>query len=663
MARAAWGKGWLAVTAALGLGAPPCAALAGCKSCAPQPAAVAKLAALHGTATRSGAAASNAWSAAPVGATFVIGDALHTGGATSARVDLVAGGELKLGENTLVRFLAHADPSGVRGVGVETGEAEVETGAEPLGVQTPMGLARFEPNSTVRIKATETDARFDVVVGKAEIEGDAGVVTTAEASQRVVVTWGQAMVESSDAGGLADARAEAAGASEGGDDAGLAALEADVRGAGVRSAAKGSGTLTALPEGRVDMAEGSRLVVPEGATVAVTRGDERAVIVGQADVIVGRPGGPLLESRVGQVVLTSQTAGTRIDVPGGSIILTEVGPGSRQAEVRVDRQATHVIAEAGQVELRGRAGSATVSSGESGAIDARGAAVVESSEPTVADLDVPSGESSSIHSPRGVADVRIHVDGVCDGDALIEVTSGRGKRTVFVHAGGAAAAIVALGTGSYADRVRCVDAQGRPGEARARATLQVVHDSGAQTVPRTAPHDFVDADGRHYSVLYQNLLPQITMRWPRAPQGAKTSAHLDPGNGKVQVFPASDGASVTAGALAEGSYRFWFEVDGDPATRSPDTTLRVAFDNAAPAAELLQPIEGKATAGTVEIGGIAVEGASISVDGHAIALDPAFRFHGEVIVGGGTPPNRSIAVRISHPTHGVHYYLRTIGGG
>src|SRR5581483_1077060 len=233
----------------------------------------------------------------------------------------------------------------------------------------------------------------------------------------------------------------------------------------------------------------------------------------------------------------------------------------------------------------------------------------------------------------------------------------RGKHTVFVHGGGPAAAVVALAAGTYAGRVRCVDAQGRPGDPKPTGTLRVVRDSGAQTVPRTAPHDFVDADGRHYSVLYQNLLPQITMRWPRAPAGVKASVHVEGSSGSPQVFPAPDGTSASAGALAEGSYKFWFQADGDPSTRSPETTLKVAFDNAAPAAELQLPVEGKAAAGSVTVAGVAIEGASISVDGAPLPLDSAFRFRGDVTAGSGDPPNRSLAVRISHPSHGVNYYL------
>lgn len=164
------GGGRWSLLAALGLTSLEGSALgglSGCRACSSQATFVAKLADLHGTATRS-AGRNDAWAAAPAGATFVVGDALRTGASTAARVELVAGGALKLGENTLVRFLAHGDETGSSGVGVETGEAEVETGGAAMGIETPAGLARFEAGSRVRIRASATGSRFEVVVGRAE---------------------------------------------------------------------------------------------------------------------------------------------------------------------------------------------------------------------------------------------------------------------------------------------------------------------------------------------------------------------------------------------------------------------------------------------------------------------------------------------------------------
>jgi hypothetical protein len=259
--------------------------------------------------------------------------------------------------------------------------------------------------------------------------------------------------------------------------------------------------------------------------------------------------------------------------------------------------------------------------------------------------------------------VRIRFEGVCSGDALVEVTTGKGRRSVFVRGDGPPAAVVALGVGAHGDRVRCLDADGRPGDPRQTGNIQVVRDSGAQPVPRTAPRNTVDADGRHYSVLYQNLPPQITVRWPRAPSDRATTLNVESPKGPRQSFGAPAGnATASAGALAEGEYRYWFEVAGDPSNRAPDTTLRIAFDNAAPAAEVQLPAEGQAVNDVVHVAGIAVEGASVSVDGVAIPLDTAFRFRGDVPAPPAEHRDRSIAVRIAHPTHGVHYYLRTIGG-
>jgi hypothetical protein len=59
------------------------------------------------------------------------------------------------------------------------------------------------------------------------------------------------------------------------------------------------------------------------------------------------------------------------------------------------------------------------------------------------------------------------------------------------------------------------------------------------------------------------------------------------------------------------------------------------------------------------VSGVAVEGVRVSVGATAIPLDAQYRFRGEVPV---APGDRSIAIRIAHPTRGVDYYLRKIGG-
>jgi len=437
-----------------------------------------------------------------------------------------------------------------------------------------------------------------------------------------------------------------------------ATIEAEVRGEGVETASA-KGPLSRLAAGHAVMAEGARLVVPDGASVVLSRGAERAVVLGHADVTVGHSGAALLETRSGRVLLASPSPGIRIDVPGGSIVLTAAGAGSVQAQVTVERRAARVVSNQGRLELRGRTGTAALGAGESGTLDDSGMAVTEVSAPSAADVTIPAGESPVVHSPRGGAAVRIRLDSVCPGDALVEAVSGGAARTTIAHGQALSAVVLALGGGPHKYVVRCVDADGLRGPLQTSGTIVVVHDGGAAPLPRTAPVDLIDADGRRYSVLYQTLLPKISFRWPHAPADRPASLHLERAKGQVESLKASAASvALSAGALPEGSYRFWFDVDGDPSTRSPDTTLRIAFDNAAPAAEIQQPVDGQPSGGTVHVAGVAAEGASVSVGGAAIALDQDLRFRADVPAPAG---DRSLAIRISHPSRGIHYYLRMIG--
>jgi hypothetical protein len=634
-------------------------AASGCRGCASNEAVVAELADLQGAAMRSGPADGAAWGATSKGATFSLGDAVRTEAASTAKVDLAAGGALRLSEKTVVRFLAQGATVGARRVHVETGEAEVESGGSGLDIDTAIGQAQIEPGARVRITATASDARFQVLVGRAEIDADGGVAARLEAGQRFTVSTGAALLDpSAPAPTHPDAGTTEAGTLDGGgEDAGVAVVTADVRGAGVRVAASKLAPLVTLAPGAARLAQGARLVVPDGASVEVSRGDDRIVVTGQADVVVGHDGGALVEAKTGRVMIVSPSAGARVDVPGGSIVLAVGGGGNAQAQVSLDRGNAHVVSNTGQLELRGRAGVAVLTPGQSGTLDGAGVAVADVKEPSAADVTVPGGESPVVHSPRGAAAVRIRFDGVCAGDALVDVGAGQATRTMFVS-GALSAVVVPLAIGLHRYRVRCVDA-GVPGEAKQAGTIQLLRDSGAAPLPRSAPHDFIDADGRKYSVLYQNVLPQITVRWPHPPD-QPCSLHLERGAGKVETIHAPSGTAVLpAGAVEEGSYRLWFDADADGATRSPDTTLKIAFDNAAPAAEVQQPVDGQAVEGTVHVAGIALEGASVSVNGVAVQMDPEFRFRGDVPAPAG---DRSIAIRIAHPLRGVHYYLRTLGG-
>jgi hypothetical protein len=152
----------------------------------------------------------------------------------------------------------------------------------------------------------------------------------------------------------------------------------------------------------------------------------------------------------------------------------------------------------------------------------------------------------------------------------------------------------------------------------------------------------------------------MTFHWPGAPRNGAITFHASATSGAVKRSPAPSGsAALPAGALGEGTYRFWFDVDGHPDQRSAETTLVIGFDNAAPAAEIQSPREGQPLTPTVHVSGVAAEGSSVTVSGVSIAVDGQGRFSGDVP--GPAEGHRVLAVRIAHPARGVHYFIRTFG--
>ena len=101
--------------------------------------------------------------------------------------------------------------------------------------------------------------------------------------------------------------------------------------------------------------------------------------------------------------------------------------------------------------------------------------------------------------------------------------------------------------------------------------------AGSETAsgPRRPPRNLVDADGRRYSVLYQTVLPILTMRWPgtSAPGPYTVTVQATSGSRRVRAT-ALPKHTFASGALDEGSYRFWFKAaDG---SRSPESTLQIS---------------------------------------------------------------------------------------
>jgi hypothetical protein len=631
-------------------------AMGGCKSCVhTEP--LAELVAETGSVSRDYAAHPEGWSPVPVGATFAFGDGLRTEAGSGAQLRMRGGGRLDMREATVLRFLTDASSAGRR-VSLETGAAEIEMGSEGLEFETRFGTAKIEPGAHVRLTDDGKVTHFDVIVGSAIVESADASAEPLRAGQSLDLGVREPPVDAGappvvDAGPAADAQA---------DDP--TAILADVDGPGIRTATTRTSALVNVDPGTTHLEPGSRLVVPAGARVVVRRGAERATVSGAADLIVGGAAGALLEGHNGRVSVDATQTLVRVNVPGGSITVRGTAAAPASADVVLDAHETDVFARGGTTELHGRNKSITVLGGHDAAWLQEGGAIEKSiatSEPP--EFTLPAGESATVHTMHVPAPVLVRVDPACGAGAYVEVARGGRFLPVGLAGTGASdseqhAAVLSLGEGGHVYRVRCPDqvAAGPSGMFR------VVRDSGAAHLPRAAGHNTLHADGRRYSVLYQNLLPDLTFDWPDAPPAEPLTLKVRMSKDSVDAVPlaSTNSYSFPSGKLGDGTYAFWFELQRDAHLRSLETTVRVGFDNASPAAEIHEPEDGfEPKDGMVVVSGVAIEGARVSVGDTPIALDAQYRFKGEVPV---APGDHSIAIRIAHPARGVQYYLRRIGG-
>jgi hypothetical protein len=618
------------------------------------------------------------WHAVGVGQRFSAGDGVRTGPGAGATLRLSRGGGLRVGEQTIVRFLI-GGPGGQGQVAIETGSADIEGGGE-RGVRfdTALGLARIETGTTVRVHSEGGGPpRLEVLVGAARLEQD-GRTASLGAGQAVAIRVGTAQIERRappppDAARLPPPDAAAPDAappdavSPSGDAAvgpaaqpARPALEAEVRGRGVQQRAADGRHWETLPAGAAELQPGSHLRVPAGARLRLVRGGENATALGAAEVEVGAPGDPLLSTQRGRVLVEARGQDVRIRVPGG-VIVVHTRTGGARAEITVPaRGPTQVAARLGSLDIRGRGAAAALDGGESANLARDGAVEMAGRSPTHADVEILAGESPTVHDPRPSTAVRIRFGDDCANEGQVDLLPRAGGRTPATHSRGDGSAIVLVPPGAWRYQVRCVDDGEVAAKPEASGQLRVLRDAGAARLPRTAPHNIIEADGRPYTVLYQNRLPDLTIRWPQARAGVEASLRLKTAKGAPRTVPAPGGSHhFASGELAEGTYRLSFASGEGPAeTRSAETVLRIGFDNAAPAAYLREPAEGFHPDGDeVTVAGAAIEGATVYIDGEKVDLDGQQRFNETVDM---TGHEGAISVRISHPSRGVHYYLRRL---
>ncbi len=578
------------------------------------------------------------WSTASKGDKFTIGDQLRTDDEGVARL-IIGGSKLRMGNNTLLEF-------GGKNI-VFFGEIEVDQGVSELGID--FGDAEITTTGTLRISRRNDQLQFEVLVGDATIT-QLGDVTLLAAGDELGFDFGDGILEPIEKptldAGVPDAGLEPDAAVES-----RAAVTAMVSGKGVRVRGADGGKWAKLKPGEQSMASQSELEIKRRSKVVFTRGSDRVSVPGASLAYVDASNGSFVTLKKGRAEAHAEGAQVKVAVPAGTVELHSGGEVATNLRLEVGRQGTIVEMKTGKATLRVGSKVETIGIGESARLH-KGQIEVIDRAPSFSHITLGAVSGATLHVVKSPVNVRINFKDKC-ARAVVEVARGRNFGRPAQRRAGKGSAILVLTSGSHRYRVRCYAGDSLSKKPAFAGRLSVRRDSGSRPLPRGAPKNTIDADGRPYTVLYQNRLPAITIRWRGAPKASRYTLTVSGGKGKKvrEVKSSKPQHTYKPGVFTEGSYDYWFVAGGKASRRSK---LKISFDNAASTGYLSSPRPNERLSGSqVVVKGAAVLGWTVTVGGQKLALDKQYRFEESVPLA----PD-GLAVRFSHPKYGTHYYIR-----
>lgn len=615
--------------------------LQGCNACS-DTAPLAELLKKSGDVKRDTRQSQEAWTDASIGAEFQIGDAVRTSPNAGAELALDDGSLLGLEESTLVRFLERRPGEKRQSLDLEVGAASLEAPSGGTSIRTSFGLARLEGGTRVRLRRSEDRMRYEVLLGSAQLEALDGSVRTAKAGESIEISLGQATLETS-----TEQKAAPPEPSEDPEADALDPFEIDSQGTSIFVRAKGSQDERELPKGKSVLEPGSQIELRPGSRATVSQGSSAAELANPGKYTIG--GGQLITAESGAVTIRTEST-VRIRVPGGIIETTR---GS--ATIESKSGSSTVTQAAGTSALIGKSRE-KLYVGESGSISQGGEVKVPGRGLDRADLEMKVGSSLVIHDPAPPTAVKFLFAQECE-NGLIRLKGMKKAIPGDKSARGDNEVSLALGPGSVRYTLHCIDEKGKESSAVKSGQVSIIADAGHRPMPSKAPSTSVDLNGLGYTVLYQNQLPQVTMRWSKAPAVGPFQLHLT-SNGRSKTYSAKGPSySFGSGALAPGQHTAHFTGGGRVSRK---TTVSIRFDNATPTASLSTPANtGTPPGGAITISGTALPGWTATVDGKAVDQDAGGKFTVKT-----TMPSSGYALQVAltHKSRGSHVYLRRPAG-
>lgn len=603
--------------------------------CGSKKTAIAELKKMEGPVERQ--VGTGPWAGAKVGTKYYLGDAARTaeGG---AQLEVVGNALIAMQPRTILRFGGSATSSKIA---VELGTIEL-TGTGSYGFD--LGDVRLSRNGTVRITANPGGPpSVELTIGEAQVQAASGQTIDLVVGRAVEIGLETVAVTAIDAG-VPDAAPQDAGepdaapVGEG--------VVVDATGKRVEVQLPGETKWAALPAGAGALPKGAKLRVGSGSTAKVTSLGTTLELTGGSRVSIGENLELVIET--GEI-RASATGDATVALPGGALALRGNPNAAAEAKLDVGSRDSRVAMARGNAKLTGAPGSELeMNRGETATLAKSGTIRVVEAIPSYFDLRIDAGETFTIHDPRPPTAVQFSFAGKCPDGGIIEMDKDTRYKTAKISAGKETANL-SVGSGGWAYRLRCTSG-GSEGAAVASGRIVVRRDDGRRALPKIPPLNSIDADGRTWRLSYQSQIPNLQVN-AKAP-GSTFKLHLAT-EGKEQTFDSKKPSVTVPGTkLKEGTYAFWFDVDG--VKQAKTSTLIFNFDQTAPQVYVELPVNGKPWGEDIDVKGAVLQGWTASVDGNTIPLDGARRF----IAKAQKPSGNALAIKLSHPGFGTHYYLR-----
>ena len=571
-----------------------------------------------------------------VGDQFFLGDAARTGDGTAV-LRLANTAQIEMQPHSVLRFGGQGGGT----IAVELGSVVLSGG----DVNLDIGAVKVGKDGRIRITANGKGGEFKLENGDATFVAKNGSQTKLELGQafvpdisNVVISTGRCRRRRRRARRPMRRRRCATDST------------IDVNGKHAEVLPAGEKKWQAVPEGPSTFAKGTKIRLGNGTTAtAVASGTTLDLSSGTR---VSLSDDDVLALELGSAKASvPATAEGKLTVPGGAVALkgTDKAPAIAKVDVTSRETQVAVLARLGQAHRRRQRGPRDEPRRER---DARGGRHDPGRRVDPRPLRLPRDERRVVHDPRPEGPDRGAVR------LLREVSERRRRRPRLAPRLPGAA-----GLGRQGERERLRPGwrlvlsdplhrrrQRRRRRSRRGGSRRSATPAAARCRLRTPRSIRSTRSARPCASAYQSSVPNFDVRYKGT--GSAFTLHMALG-GTDTTFESTTGEVPRPGHRAQRGHVHLLgrsrrreagqDVDADHQLR-PDRRRRSIWSRRR---------TGTPFAGDIEVRGAVLNGWTAKVEGVDVPIDRQRRFHATV----GPPPGKALAIRMSHPQHGVHYYL------